>query len=81
MFIPFPVEDTRLVEEIDAHLARSVDDLFVAEEDADVGDAAVFVAEEREVAGLCFLEEIDQLATFHLLRRIAREEETSRAGA
>lgn len=52
------VEDTRLVQIVDADLPRAVDDLLVAHDDAHVGDVAVFIAEESKVARQCLLQEI-----------------------
>ena len=66
------VEDACLVEKVDADFAGGVDDLLVAHNDAHMGDVAVFVAEKSQVARACFLQKIDQLATFHLLRGVAR---------
>ena len=75
------VEDARLVKEVDTHLSRGVDDLFVAHHDAYMGDAAVLVAKERQVAGLCLLQEIHQFAASDLLVGIAGEEESAQSGA
>lgn len=70
-----------LVEVVDADLAGGVDDLFVTDEDAHMGDASLVVAEEGEVAGLRLLEEIHHLAALGLLRGIAGKEQTCIAGA
>ena len=75
------VEDSRLVKEVDTHLSRGVDDLFVAHHDAYMGDATVLVAEESQVAGLGLLQEIHQFATGDLLVGVAGEEESAQAGA
>ena len=61
------IKYARLVQIIDADFARCVDDLLVADDDADMGDGAVFVAEESQVAGLCLLKEINQFAAIDLL--------------
>lgn len=63
-----------LVEVVDADLAGGVDDLFVTDEDTHMGDVAVFVAKESEVARLRLLEEIHHLAALGLLRGVARED-------
>ena len=63
-----------LVEVVDADLAGGVDDLFVTDEDAHMGNASLVVAEEGEVAGLRLLEEIHHLAALGLLRGVARED-------
>lgn len=52
------VEDTRLVQVVDADLTRAVDDLLIVHDDAYMRDDAVLVAEEGEVAGLRLLKEI-----------------------
>ena len=61
------VEDARLVEIVDAHLAGGVKDALIVEHHAYMDDFAVFVAEESQVAGLDFGEEIHQLAFLDLL--------------
>ena len=76
MRIQLLIKYARLVEVIDADFARSMDDLLVADDDAHMGDAAVFVAKESEVARLSLLQEIDQLAAIDLLRGVARKEQT-----
>ena len=58
VLILFFVEDACLVEVVDAHLPRAVDDLFVAHDDAHMGDVAVFLAEESKVAGTRILQKI-----------------------
>ena len=68
MLIPLLIKYPRLVQEVDADLSRTMDDLLVAHDDAYVGDVAVLVAEESQVAGLGLLQEIHQLAFLHLLR-------------
>lgn len=49
------VEDTRLVQIVDADLPRTVDDLLVAHDDAHMGNVAVFLSKESKVTGLCLL--------------------------
>lgn len=61
------IKYTGLVQIIDADFARGMNDLLIANDDADMGDDAVFVAEEGEVAGLCFLKKINQFAAIDLL--------------
>ena len=75
------IKYTGLVQIIDADFSRGMNDLLVANDDADMGDDAVFVAEEGEVAGLCFLKEINQFAAIDLLRGVAWQEQTRAAGA
>ena len=58
MHIPLLIKYACLVQEVDADFARSMDDLLIADDDADMGNGAVFVAEESKVARLGFLEEI-----------------------
>ena len=67
VFVPLLIENARLVEEIDADLSRSVDDSVVSHDDAHMADGAAVFAEKGQVARLCFLKEIHQLAAFHLL--------------
>ena len=74
------IKYTGLVQIIDADFSRGMNDLLVANDDADMGDDAVFVAEEGEVAGLCFLKEINQFAAIDLLRGVAWQEQTRAAG-
>ena len=81
MLVRLLVEDARLVQKVDADLPRAVDDLFATHDDAHVGDDAVLIAEEGQVARQGFLQEIHQLAFLHLLRGIAGEEESAQAGA
>ena len=61
------IKYTGLVQIIDADFARGMNDLLIANDDADMGDDAVFVAEESQVAGLRFLKEINQFAAIDLL--------------
>ena len=61
------IKYARLVQIIDADFARGVNDLLVANDDAHVGDGAVFVAEKSQVARLRFLKEINQFAAIDLL--------------
>ena len=68
MLIPLLIKYPRLIQIIDADLARAVDDLLVAHNDAYMGDDTVLIAEEGQVARLRLLQEIHQLAFFHLLR-------------
>ena len=75
------IKYARLIQIIDADFARGMNDLLIANDDADMGDDAVFVAEEGEVAGLCFLKEINQFAAIDLLRGVAGQEQTRTAGA
>ena len=70
-----------LIQEIDADLSGTVDDLFVAHDDAHMGDDAVLITEESQVARLRLLQEIHQLALPYLLRGIARQKESRHAGA
>lgn len=58
MHIPLLIKYACLVQEVDADFARSMDDLLIADDDADMSDGTVFVAEESKVARLGFLEEI-----------------------
>lgn len=65
------IKYARLIQIIDADFARGMNDLLIANDDADMGDGAVFVAEESQVAGLRFLKEINQFAAINLLGGIA----------
>ena len=76
VFTLFLVKYTSLVQVVDADLPRAVDDLFVAHDDAYMGDDAVLIAEEGQVARLCLLKEIHQVAALHLLRGIAGQDKT-----
>ena len=67
----------RLVQKVNADLPRAMDDLFIAHHDAHVGNVAVLVAEESQVAGLGLLQEVHQFAFFDLLRGIAGEKESA----
>ena len=58
MLIPLFIKYSCLVQIVNTHLARAMDDLLIAHDDAHVGDDAVLVAEEGQVAGLCLLQEI-----------------------
>lgn len=71
MFVPFLVEDARLVEVVDAHLTRGMDDALVVKHHAHVYDLTVLVAEEGQVARLDFWQEIHQFAFFDLLGGVA----------
>ena len=81
MFVPLLIKYTRLVKIVDADLAGRMDDALVAHHNAHVGNAPILVAKEGEVAGLCLLQEIHQVATPHLLRGITGEKESAQAGA
>lgn len=61
------IKYTGLVQIIDAYFARGMNDLLIANDDADMGDDAVFVAEESQVARLRFLKKINQFAAIDLL--------------
>ena len=52
------IEDSALVDAVDAHLSRGVDDVFAVHHDAYMGDGAVVFPEKGEVAGSCFGQEI-----------------------
>lgn len=80
MLIPFLIEDTRLVEEINADLAGGMDNLLVAHNDTYMGNLTFLVAEESQISDAGFLEEIHQLATLDLLRGIAGEEQAAHSG-
>jgi len=67
MFVLVLVENSCLVEEVDAYFTRGVDDLLVAHDDAHMGDDAILIAEEGQIARSCFLQKIHQLAFFDLL--------------
>ena len=67
VLIPLLIKYPRLVKVVDAYLSRGVDDLLVAHEDAYMRDSSILVAEEGQVAGAGFLQEIHQIATSHLL--------------
>ena len=81
MLIPLLIKYPRLVQEVDADLSRTMDDLLVAQDDAYMGDVSVLIAEEGQVARLGLLQEIHQLAFLHLLRGIAGEKESAQTGA
>ena len=81
MLVLVLVENSRLVEEVDADFARCVDDLFAIHNDAYVGDTSVLVAEESQVAGLRLLQEIHQIATGDLLVGVAGKKETAQSCA
>ena len=55
VLIAFLIKYARLVQVVDAYLPRTMDDLFVAHDNAHMSDVAVFFAKESQVAGLGFL--------------------------
>lgn len=67
----FGREDAVMIVVIDAHAAGSVDDAVVADDDADVRDAAFFIVEKREVAGQRFFHEAAGRSEFRLLVCVA----------
>ncbi len=75
------VENAGLVEVVDADLSGAMKNLLVANEDADMGDRAVFGAEESQVTWQRLLQEINELATSDLLGGIARKVEARHSGA
>ena len=80
MLIPLLIKYPRLVQIVDADLPRTVDDLLVAHDDAHMGDMAVFLAEESQIARLSFLQEIHQLAFLDLLRGVTWQHHSREAG-
>ena len=81
MLIPLLIKYTRLVQVVNAHLPRAVDDLLVAHDDAHMGDVSVLLAEESEVTGLGLLQEIHQFTFLNLLRCIAWQSQSCKLGA
>ena len=80
VLVPLLIKYTCLVKVVDANLPRAMDDLLVAHDDAHMGDVAVLLAEESQVAGQRFLQEIHQITFFDLLRGVAGEEKPTQAG-
>ena len=58
MLPSFLIKYSSLVQKVDANLPRGMDNLLVFHDDAYMGNAAIFVAEESQIAGLGFLQEI-----------------------
>lgn len=81
MLVPLLIKYSRLVEVVDAHLPRGVNDALIAYDNAHMRDGAAVFTEEGEVAGLRLGQEIHQLAAFNLLGGIAGEKQSRKAGA
>ena len=74
------IKYTCLVKVVDANLPGAMDDLLVAHDDAHMGDMTILLAEESQITGQRFLQEIHQITFFDLLRGVAGKEKPTQAG-